>query len=87
MLAALCIKIYGRVFAYEPNLRMLKLISKTMIMNWMHDRIVIRPVIVGEVAGNVRLAFTPETSLADAQVAHKEIVDSTFNENISQDSP
>lgn len=81
MLAAQSVGSFGRVFAYEPNPTVLKLLSKSVVMNWMHDRVVIRPVAVGEIDGSVRLAFIPER-LGDAQVGYDEIINSTFSETV-----
>jgi FkbM family methyltransferase len=81
MLAAQCVGMFGRVFAYEPNPRSRRLLSKSVVMNWMFDRILTRPVAVGETAGSVRLAFIPE-NLGGAQVGHDEILNSIFNETV-----
>ena len=81
LLAAQIVGSFGRVFAYEPNPSIQKLVSKSAVMNWMHDRIVLRPVAVGEIDGSVRLAFTPER-LGDAQVGYDEITNSRFSETL-----
>jgi FkbM family methyltransferase len=81
MLAGQRVGNFGRVFAYEPNPRPMKLLSKSMVVNWMHDRIVRRPVAVGDVAGHLRLAFLPER-LGDAQINHEEVANSTFSETL-----
>ena len=81
MLAGQRVGSFGRVFSYEPNPRTMQLLCKSTVMNWMHERIVLRPVAVGEVAGNVRLTFTPER-LGDAQVGHDDVVSTTLGETI-----
>jgi FkbM family methyltransferase len=80
-LAAQIVGSFGRVFAFEPNPTTLKLLSKSVVMNWMHDRVVMRPVAVGEIDGSVRLTFTPER-LGDALVGHDENTNSTFSETV-----
>lgn len=81
ILAAQIVGSFGRVFAYEANPTTLKLLSKSVVMNWMHDRVVMRPVAVGEIDESARLAFTPER-LRDGQVGHDEIINSTLSETV-----
>jgi FkbM family methyltransferase len=38
---------FGRVFCYEPNPRVADLLQKSSLMNWMHERVVVRSVAVG----------------------------------------
>jgi FkbM family methyltransferase len=82
MLAAQRVGSFGRVFAYEPNPATVKLLSKSVAMNRMHDRIVIRPAAVGEIDGNVRLALRPN-GLNGAPVGNDKIINSTFSETVS----
>jgi len=58
MLAGQTVGSFGRVFAYEANPRLLKLLSKSVIMNWMHDRVIVRPASVGNVDGKIELSLS-----------------------------
>lgn len=60
MLAAQRVGTFGRVFAYEPNPRRLTLLSKSIAMNLMHDRVVTRPEVVGDASEDEALAFMSE---------------------------
>ena len=80
MLAARSVNNFGRVFVYEPNPRTLRLLSKSIAMNLMHDRVVTRAVVVGDVVENVRLAFTAEGA-RNVQGA-TESLESTVGESI-----
>jgi FkbM family methyltransferase len=59
VLAAGLVGPFGRVFAYEPNPAVLELLAKSAVMNWVHDRMVLRPVAVGDAQGQSELDFTP----------------------------
>lgn len=50
---------FGRVFAYEPNPRCAELIASSGVMNWMHDRIVLRRAALGDRLGEATLRFSP----------------------------
>ena len=51
MLAAHCVRTFGRVFVFEPNRASMERIARSSVMNRMHDRIVLRSVLVGGIAG------------------------------------
>ena len=55
VLAAQKVGRFGRIFAYEPNPKALSNLSKSVVMNEMHDRVIIRPVAVGEIEENAHL--------------------------------
>ena len=66
MLAAQRVGSFGRVFAYEPDTKLRELILKSVVVNLMHDRVVMRPVTVEGIAGD-----SPE-GLADfCRVVHR----------------
>jgi FkbM family methyltransferase len=50
---------FGRVFAYEPNPRCADLIASSGVMNWTHDRIVLRRAALGDTCGEATLRFVP----------------------------
>jgi len=74
MLAAQSVRSFGRVFSYAPNPALVKLLFKSAAMNGMHDRVVVRPVALREVAGAVPLAIASERR-DDVQAGHGEAVD------------
>jgi FkbM family methyltransferase len=55
LLAAQCVGPFGRVFSYEPNPTVANLLRKSAAMNWMHERIVVRPVAVGAKKSTAKL--------------------------------
>jgi FkbM family methyltransferase len=59
LLAASLVGAFGRVYAYEPNPAVLDLLRTSAVMNWMHDRIVLRPVAVGDAPRQAELDFPP----------------------------
>jgi inositol phosphorylceramide mannosyltransferase catalytic subunit len=77
MLAAQSVESFGRVFAYTPNPTLMRLLSKSAVMNGMHDRVVVRPLAAGEAAGTMRLAGASEKP-NDVQAGHDKAVNSTF---------
>jgi FkbM family methyltransferase len=79
LLAAQCVGPLGRVFAYEPNPRPYELMAKSLVMNWMHERVVQRPVAVGDRRDTVELNYSPYR-LGDSQVG--EVANSTFGESM-----
>jgi FkbM family methyltransferase len=58
---------WGRVFAYEPNPQCRELLARSLAMNWVHDRVVLKAAAVGSAPGETRLSFNPE-SLGGATV-------------------
>ena len=69
MLAAQSVRSFGRIFAYVPNQASFKQLTKSAVMNAMHDRIEIRAVAVGKTdrkTGFSEFSFTPER-WADSQ--------------------
>jgi FkbM family methyltransferase len=77
LLAAGHVGPFGRVFSYEPNPRPASLMAKSLVMNWAHDRVIQRPVTVGDSRGVVELTFVSER-LGDGQVGQREVTRSTF---------
>jgi FkbM family methyltransferase len=61
----------GRVLAFEPNPRVSRLLSKSAVMNWYHDRIKIFEVALGDEEGRGLLSFHPHR-LGDGQIAADE---------------
>jgi FkbM family methyltransferase len=57
----------GRVLAFEPNPPVRRLLEKSAVMNWFHDRIKIFETALGEAEGEVVLSYYPHR-LGDAQV-------------------
>lgn len=72
LLAAQLVGPFGRVFSFEPNPRPSELMSRSLVINWMHERVVQRRVAVGDRAGIVELSFI-SNRLGDAQVDHQEV--------------
>jgi FkbM family methyltransferase len=60
LVAAQCVGPFGRVFSFEPNPRPAKLMTKSLVMNWMHERVIQRPLAVAERSGTVNLTSVPE---------------------------
>jgi FkbM family methyltransferase len=58
LVAARAVGRFGRVFCYEPNPLVASLLRKSATMNWMHDRIVMRPVAVGPKPDRANLMFS-----------------------------
>jgi FkbM family methyltransferase len=77
LLAAQCVGPFGRVFTYEPSHRAHELLSKSLVMNWLHDRVVQREVAVGDKRENLQLSFVSQR-LGDARVASDHGDGSTF---------
>jgi FkbM family methyltransferase len=67
LLAAHMVGPFGRVFSFEPNPRATELMAKSLVMNWIHERVVQREVAVGSQRGTVPLTFVRER-LGDGQV-------------------
>ena len=67
LLAAQCVGPFGRVFSFEPNPRPAELMAKSLAMNWVQERVLQRPVAVGDSSGMATLTFAPEC-LGGAQV-------------------
>lgn len=67
LLAASLVGPFGRVYAYEPNPTASALLSKAAVMNWMHDRLIVREAAVGAEIGKTELKFHP-ARLGDAAV-------------------
>jgi FkbM family methyltransferase len=60
LLAAQKVGPFGRVFSFEPNPRAAKLMTKSLVMNLIHERVVQREVAVGSQRGKVPLTYVPE---------------------------
>jgi FkbM family methyltransferase len=69
LLAAAMVGRFGRVFAYEPNPSVADLLRKSAAMNWMHDRIIVRPAAVGAKNSTEKLVFSA-SRLGDAALDH-----------------
>ncbi len=67
LLLAQLVGAWGRVFAYEPNPECRDLLSRSLAMNWVHERVVLNSTAVGSCAGETSLSFNPE-SLGGATV-------------------
>jgi FkbM family methyltransferase len=65
LVAAAAVGPFGRVFSYEPNPAVADLLRKSAAMNWIHDRIVVRPVAVGAKPSTSKLVFSA-SRLGDA---------------------
>ena len=82
LLAAQLVGSFGRVFAFEPNPRPLALLSKSSVLNWMHERIIRRPVAVGKSKGNAKLTFNADR-LGDGQIGQEDVNASSNAETIN----
>lgn len=80
LLAGRRVGTFGRVFSYEPNPRAFGLLAKSSVMNWMHDRIIQRPVAIGDSCGRVDLLFVP-ARLGDGQVTYMGASGSIFSQS------
>jgi FkbM family methyltransferase len=67
LLAAQCVGSFGRVFSYEPNPRPFGLLAKSLVLNWTHDRVLQRPIALGDREGTVSLSVSA-VNLGGAQV-------------------
>jgi FkbM family methyltransferase len=81
LLAAQQVGQFGRVFAFEPNPRPSQLMAKSLVMNWMHERVIQRPVAVGNSHGTVELSFVADR-LGDGRVGKDDVTGSTFDESL-----
>lgn len=70
---------FGRVFSYEPNPLPASLLRKSLVMNWWHDRVVVRQKGVGSQPGKLKLRFNREV-LGGATLAPQGAV-GTFENN------
>jgi FkbM family methyltransferase len=61
----------GRVLAFEPNPHVRRLLSKSSVMNWYHDRIQIFEFALGDVEETKLLSYHPYR-LGDAQISASE---------------
>jgi len=57
LVAAKSVGPFGRVFSFDPNQRLLEHLAMSLRMNWMHDRVTLAPVAVGEQSGSARFSF------------------------------
>ena len=69
LLAACIVGPFGRVYAYEPNPLAAELLKSSATLNWMHERLIVSNVAVGERPGHALLRFNPsrlgDTAIAD----------------------
>lgn len=68
LLAASRVGPFGRVYAYEPNPTVADLLRRSAIMNWMHERLIVRVVAVGKAKGEAELTI-PMVRLGDAALS------------------
>ncbi|HKT29571.1 FkbM family methyltransferase [Dyella sp.] len=68
LLAACMVGPFGRVYAYEPNPLAADMLKHSATMNWMHERLIVSNVAVGERPGHAMLHFNP-SRLGDASIA------------------
>jgi FkbM family methyltransferase len=81
LLAAQHVGPFGRVFAYEPNPRPAMLMAKSLVMNWVHERVIQRPVALGDASGTVELIFV-EDRLGDGRIGRRDITGTTFAQTL-----
>jgi FkbM family methyltransferase len=67
LLAAKCVGPFGRVFAFEPNPSVAKLLEQSAVMNWYHDRLVVNQVAIAEDAYTSSLVFA-DSRLGDSKL-------------------
>lgn len=67
MLAASLCGPLGRVLAFEPNPHARRLLTKSAVMNWYHDRVKIFETALGEAPDIAKLTYYPNR-LGDAQI-------------------
>jgi FkbM family methyltransferase len=48
---------FGRVFSFEPNPECARLLRKSCVMNWMHERVKVTEAAVGDQADSATLSF------------------------------
>ncbi len=72
---------FGRVFSYEPNPLPASLLKRSLVMNWFHDRVVVRQVVLASNAGTCTLRFSRER-LGDATLVSKDNT-GTFEKSLS----
>lgn len=58
LVAAQKVRPCGRVFAYEPNPLVANLLKKSLVLNWFHDRVVLREKGIGSRPGRLQLRFS-----------------------------
>jgi len=58
---------FGRVFAFEPNPIAAELLRESAVLNWYHDRIVIKESALSDKAGRTQLQV-PRSRLGDARI-------------------
>jgi FkbM family methyltransferase len=58
---------FGRVFAFEPNPLVAKLLKESAVLNWFHDRVVIKESALSDKAGTTQLQV-PRLRLGDARI-------------------
>ena len=71
---------FGRVFAYEPIPRTAQLMAKSLVMNWMHERVVQRAAAVSDEPGTASLSVLAN-NLGGAQMDVNCVTEATFSMN------
>lgn len=71
---------YGRVYAVDANPHVLEYLRKSLVMNWMHDRVRVINAAVGSMRTDVELEFSPHR-LGDASIGLHP--DSTFHRTVA----
>ena len=83
LLAAQKVGSFGRVFSFEPNPHPYSLLSKSLVLNLMHERVIQRLCAVGNNNTNVELTFS-KSRLGDGQVSSIDFGNSTFSSSIKK---
>lgn len=60
---------FGRVFAFEPNPIVADLLKESAVLNWYHDRIIIKQSALSDKAGTMKLQV-PRSRLGDARIVN-----------------
>jgi FkbM family methyltransferase len=74
---------FGRVLAFEPNPRVADLLTRSIVTNWMHDRIFVHQCALGDTSGSVDLTFS-EARLGDGRIQYSANEHSAFTRTLAQ---
>jgi FkbM family methyltransferase len=81
LIAAQQVGPFGRVFAYEPDPRAMKLMTKSLVLNWMHERVIQRSALVGDNKETSEILFVADR-LGDARLAGDDLVGTAFAQTL-----
>lgn len=81
LLAARAVGPFGRVFAFDPNDEVIKHLRRSLVMNWVHDRVKIFDCAVGELEEMVTLRYS-RLRLGDGNLGQDD--NSTFNRSVAE---